>query len=201
MSDTVQKSIHDTLAMESGALLEARDSLDGNALLNVLNAIRDCKGKVILSGCGTSGEAAKKIAHTLCCIECSALFLSPSAALHGGMGVLKKGDVAILISKGGQTGEINGMLDSLRRKQVTIIGVTENAESELARQSDIFLKIRVSREPDDFNMLATSSTLAVIAVFDAIAIAITRVRGYSKEEFAVIHPGGAVGVKLADDTK
>jgi len=88
------------------------------------------------------------------------------------------------------------MLQSLHQKQVTIIGVTENSTSELAKESDIFLKVQVSREPDDFNMLATSSTLSVIALFDAAAIAITRVRGYTKEQFAVIHPGGAVGIKL-----
>ncbi len=196
MNNIIEKSITDTLTMESEALLEIRDGIDWETLENVVDVLMNCTGKIILSGCGTSGEAAKKIAHTLCCIECPALFLSPSAALHGALGVTRKGDVVILFSKGGQTQEINNMLQSLHQKQVTIIGVTENSTSELAKESDIFLKVQVSREPDDFNMLATSSTLSVIALFDAAAIAITRVRGYTKEQFAVIHPGGAVGIKL-----
>lgn len=198
MNNVIEESISDTLTMESKALLEVRDAIDWGTLEKVVNVLINCIGKVVLSGCGTSGEAAKKIAHTLCCIECPALFLSPSAALHGALGAARKGDVAILLSKGGQTQEINNMLQSLHQKQVTIIAVTENRTSELAKQSDIFLNVQVSREPDDFDMLATSSTLSVIALFDAIAIAITRVRGYTKEQFAVIHPGGAVGLKLTE---
>jgi D-arabinose 5-phosphate isomerase GutQ len=192
----IRESVLDTLKMESDAILELRSAYDEDSLERVVAAITGCAGTTFISGCGTSGEAAKKIAHTLSCIECPSMFLSPSDALHGGLGAVRAGDIAILISKGGKSREINEIIAPSRAKKALIIGVSETEDSVLAKGSDIFLKVRVSREPDDFDMLATSSTLAVIALFDAIAIAIMRTRGYTKERFAMIHPGGAVGQRL-----
>jgi D-arabinose 5-phosphate isomerase GutQ len=112
------------------------------------------------------------------------------------LGVVQSGDVVIAISKGGGTREIIDMLDAFATKKAVLIGVTENTESTLAKRSTIVLKVKVDREPDAFNMLATASTIAVIAVFDAICIALMQYTGYSREKFAVIHPGGAVGERL-----
>jgi KpsF/GutQ family protein len=158
--------------------------------------LAECKGKIITSGAGTSAAAARKIAHSLSCVERPSLFLSPADAVHGGLGVVQPGDVAILISKGGGTKELLALVPALETKQVAIIGVTENGESPLARASDLLLKVRVEKEADEFNMLATTSTMAVIAVFDAVAIALMQYTGYTREQFAVIHPGGAVGERL-----
>ena len=116
--------------------------------------------------------------------------------MHGGLGVAQPADIAILISKGGNTCEILDLVSPLKAKHVPIIGVTENPDSAVGRASDLLLRVKVDREPDDFNMLATASTLAVIAVFDAICIALMKVTGYTKTQFAVIHPGGAVGERL-----
>lgn len=196
MFSKIIDSVNDTLIKESEAIEEIKNNLDEEQVNKVFELIMDCKGKVITTGCGTSGAAAKKIAHTLSCIECPALFLSPSNAVHGGLGVVQNQDIVILFSKGGETQEINDLIPSCKVKGATIIAITESEDSYMAREADVLLKIKVSKEPDDFNMLATSSILATIAVFDAICIAITRFRGFTKEEFAVIHPGGKVGNSL-----
>lgn len=196
MKENRKQSIQNTLEIEGKALLDLINSLDERAVDQVIEEMAACKGKVIISGCGTSGEAAKKIAHTLSCVECPSLFLSPSDASHGGMGVVQKEDIVILISKGGGSEEIVNMIPIAKAKRVLLVGVTENPNSPLAKESDIFLQIKVTQEADVFDMLATSSTIALIGVFDAIAIVLMKEKQYSKEQFALIHPSGAVGAKL-----
>lgn len=196
MNKEIKKVFEYALKTESEGILEILNNYDEKSVAAVIKAIKNCKGRIVLSGCGTSGEAAKKIAHTLSCIECPSLFLSPSDAVHGGLGVVQKGDVVILISKGGETMELNSMVDVVKRKQSTLIGVTENEKSTLAKKSDIFLKVKVSKEADAFNLLATASIVSIIAIFDAIISVIMTEKKYSKKEFALIHPGGAVGKKL-----
>lgn len=185
-----------TLDIESRSIAALIEDLDGDAVVRVARALQDCKGRIVLSACGTSAMAAKKIAHSLCCIERPALFLTPSDAVHGALGVLQKEDVYILISKGGNTGELTRLIPACKTKGARLIGVSENPDSTIARESDIFLKIKVETEPCRFNMLATASTLAVIATFDAICIALMQMTGYTREQFAVIHPAGAVGDRL-----
>ncbi len=192
----IQQIIRNTLITEAKSVEELTNSLDFTVLEESVQALGDCTGRVIVSGCGTSGAAAKKIAHSLCCIEIPASFLSPADAVHGALGRLQRGDVIILISKGGATGEILSMIPACKTKGVKIISVTENPLSPLANHADIQITVQVDSEPCPFNMLATGSTLAVIATFDAICIALMEYTNYSKDAFAVIHPGGAVGERL-----
>jgi KpsF/GutQ family protein len=192
----LKRSIENTLLIESQSVAAISAQLDMGAVGRIVDAIAACKGRVVVTGCGTSAAAARKIAHSLCCIERPALFLSPSDAVHGGLGVVQPGDIVIAISKGGSTREIVNMLDAFAAKKVTLIGVTENPNSVLGQHSTILLKIKVDREPDEFNMLATASTMAVIAVFDAICVALMKQTNYTREQFAIIHPGGAVGERL-----
>ena len=184
------------ISMEADAIGKLTEVLDEKAVLETAKALQNCKGKVILSGCGTSAMAAKKIAHSLCCIEIPALFLSPADAVHGGLGVLQEDDILILISKGGNTQELVNLIPACRTKKAKLIGVSENPDSKIAQAADIYMKVKAEREPCRLNMLATSSTLAVISTFDAICIALMQMTGYTREQFAVIHPGGAVGERL-----
>lgn len=188
--------INRCISMEADAIGKLTEVLDEKAVLETAKALQNCKGKVILSGCGTSAMAAKKIAHSLCCIEIPALFLSPADAVHGGLGVLQEDDILILISKGGNTQELVNLIPACRTKKAKLIGVSENPDSKIAQAADIYMKVKAEREPCRFNMLATSSTLAVISTFDAICIALMQMTGYTREQFAVIHPGGAVGERL-----
>lgn len=178
---------------------EIDESLVEKAVEILLQTKRSGK-RIFAAGVGTSGAAAKKIAHTLCCVEFPCSFLSPGDAVHGALGVVQPEDVVILISKGGNTREIVNMLDGLKAKNAKILAITENKDSILGSSATLHIPLRVQREPDAFNMLATASTMKVIAFFDAIAIALMYESGYTREQFAVIHPGGAVGDRLLHRT-
>lgn len=201
MEDNLRESIKNTLSVEANSIANLINTISYESVLDTVKLIGDCKGKVVIAGCGTSAAAARKIAHSLCCVERPACYLNPADAVHGALGLLQKDDIFILISKGGNTKEILSMIPACKTKGAKLIGVTENPGSVLARQSDIFLKVKVEKEPCPFNMLATASTMAVIAVFDAICIALMHYTGYTREQFAVIHPGGAVGERLLGNNK
>ena len=171
-------------------------SVDKDRFARCVEVFASCRGRIVTMGCGTSAMAARKVAHTLSCIERPAFFLSPSDAPHGALGAVQPGDVVVFFSKGGETPELLVLVPSLRAKKVLLVTATESEESALARQSDLVLKVKVEREADSFNMLATTSTMAVVAVFDAICVALMEYTGYTREQFAVIHPHGAVGNRL-----
>jgi D-arabinose 5-phosphate isomerase GutQ len=202
MKDTeILAEVRRSIQIEAESIAQLSADMDEAAVLSVAKAIQNCKGKIILAGCGTSAMAAKKIAHSLNCIERPALFLTPSDAVHGGLGVLQKEDILILISKGGNTGELLNLIPACKTKGSLLIGVSENPEFQIALQADIYLPVKVAREPCRFNMLATASTLAVVSMFDAICIALMQMTNYTREQFAVIHPGGAVGDRLLNNLK
>lgn len=188
--------VEQTLTIEAETIKELSSTISKEEVFQVIQAIKECQGRIVVAGCGTSGVAAKKIVHTLCCIERPAVYLNPSDAVHGELGLVQRGDIVILVSKGGKTGELVSLLPALKAKGVHIITVTENLDSILAKEAATVLKIQVKREPDPFNMLATASTLAVISVFDAIIVALMHQMNYTKDQFALIHPGGAVGELL-----
>ena len=173
--------------------------VDRQALYECIRLLAQHTQRVVACGVGTSAMAARKLAHSLSCIEIPSFFLNPADAVHGALGSVQTGDIVFLISKGGGTKEIVQLIPSLKKKEVTIIGITENRESALAKASDIVLQVAIEQEADTFNMLATTSTLSVIALFDAIAIAVMHMTGFTKEQFAVIHPSGAVGERLLHD--
>lgn len=189
------------ISVESQAVSSLSTSVDGEVFCTLVQTIAECRGRVLLSGCGTSAQAAKKIAHSLCCIERPASFLAPSDSVHGGLGFLQKDDIIILISKGGNTEELVKMIPACKKKGATLVSVTENENSVIAKEADIFVKVKIQREPDEFNMLATASTMAVIAVFDAVCITLMKYMGYKREQFAIIHPSGAVGDRLLGGLK
>ena len=190
--------------IEISAIEELATTVDKDAIFRVVEMIADCKnnnGRVITMGVGTSAAAARKIAHTFSCIEIPSFFLSPADIVHGGLGAVQKNDIVIEISKGGNTQEIINVIPSLKKKEAKLIGVTENESSILGKECNLLLKVKVEREADEFNMLATSSTIAAISLFDAIAVSLMKYTNYTKEQFAIIHPGGAVGEKLLKEVK
>ena len=148
------------------------------------------------AGCGHSGIICQHFAHLMCCIEQSARFISPAEAVHGGMGFLQEGDVMVLASRGGKTKELLPILDICKRKGVRVITVTENQESPLAVGADVVLKQYVNRETDKYNSQGTTSSTALCMIFHALQTALIEETDYKNEQFAVIHPGGAVGERL-----
>jgi KpsF/GutQ family protein len=180
----------------TGELSRLTSTLDRVAFTRCVATLASCRGRIVTMGCGTSASAARKIAHSLSCIDRPSFFLSPADAPHGALGAVQAGDIIILVSKGGGTKELIGLVPSLKAKKTTLIVVTENENSALARASDLLLRVKVEREADPFNLLATTSTMVVIAVFDAICVVLMEEMGYTREQFAIIHPHGVVGDRL-----
>jgi len=179
-------------------ILRLKDSLSREAFCQTVKKIAGCRGRIITCGAGTSGAAAKKIAHSLSCVERPSFYLNPADAVHGALGSVQPGDLAILISKGGGTAELVRLLPAFKAKKIGLIVATENPDSPLGRESDILLNVKVLKEADTMNMLATTSTMAVTAVFDAVCITLMKETNYRRDQFALIHPGGAVGKRLTE---
>lgn len=148
------------------------------------------------SGCGHSGIICQHFAHLMCCIERPARFISPAEAVHGATGFLQKGDVMVFASRGGKTKELLPILDICKAKGVSVITITENLDSPLAKEADAVLKQHVNRETDKYNAQGTTSTTALCMIFHALQAALIEETGYREEQFALIHPGGAVGERL-----
>ena len=194
------KTMQEVWKIEMLSIEKLAINVNKNAIFRVVEMIADCKnnnGRVITMGVGTSAIAARKIAHSFSCIEIPSFFLSPTDSVHGGLGAVQRNDIVIAISKGGNTHEIINVIASLKKKKAKLIGVTENENSILGKKCNLLLKVKVEREADEFNMLATSSTIAVISLFDAITISLMKYTNYTKKQFAIIHPGGAVGERLS----
>lgn len=148
------------------------------------------------SGCGHSGIICQHFAHLLNCIEQPAKFVSPAEAVHGGTGFLKGGDVMVFASRGGKTAELLPIMEICKKKGVSIITVTENLTSPLALGADVVLKQYVNRETDKYNSQGTTSSTALCMIFHALQTALIEETDYQNEQFALIHPGGAVGERL-----
>lgn len=185
----------ESIQIESKAIGDIVDYLDKDIFYRAVEILSTCP-KIITCGSGSSGIAAKKFSHSLSCIERNAQFLSPAEAIHGGMGCIKKGDAVIMVSRGGKTAELLPIMDVCNKKGAILIGITENMNSPLGEKSQMVIPMKIEKESDKYNVMATASFVATIAIFDAMLIAIMEETDYQLEQFALIHPGGAVGEKL-----
>lgn len=190
----------ESILHESKELKSLAGYLEREPFEKAVHLLCSC-GKVLTCASGTSGVAAKKLAHSLCCIERPAFFLSPAEAVHGGLGGLSKGDAIVIVSRGGKTAELLPIIRAVKGRGASLIAVTENPESELAARADIILQLRIERETDKYNYMATSSFVATIGLFDALLVACMELTGYRREQFGSIHPGGAVGERLNSEEK
>lgn len=171
------------------------DHFDDEAFSKAVALLKDAP-RIGVSGCGHSGIICQHFAHLMCCIEQPAKFVSPAEAVHGGMGFLQAGDVMVFASRGGKTGELIPILEICKKKGVRVITVTENLTSPLALGADIVLKQYVNRETDKYNSQGTTSSTALCMIFHALQTALIEETDYQNEQFALIHPGGAVGARL-----
>lgn len=181
--------------IEAACIKEMKEYFDEAEFVKAVELLASAP-RIGTTGCGHSGIICQHMAHLMCCIERPARFISPAEAVHGASGYLKKGDVMIFASRGGKTGELLPILDICQRKGVHIIAVTENLESPLAKAADVVLKQHVNRETDKYNAQGTTSTTALCMIFHALQAALIEETDYQSEQFALIHPGGAVGERL-----
>jgi KpsF/GutQ family protein len=186
---------------EGEEIIKLGQTINHDQITQLISTLVKNTGNVFLTGCGTSAMAAKKIVHTLNVIDIAAFYLNPSDAVHGSLGQVKREDIIIFISKGGSTKELISFVENIHKKGSQIIVITENSNSLLAKQADLVVKVKVEQELDEFNMLATTSTLAVISLFDVIATILMKCKNFSKKNFLLNHPSGDVGQRLAMDVK
>lgn len=181
----------------SDALAGLREHLTEQTWLSLMAELRDCTGKIVVTGVGTSGIAARKVAHMFACVERPAIYLNATDAAHGDLGFLRADDLVIMLSRGGNSDELTRLLPGLAEKNVSVISVTENPNSAIARASRLVISTGVQREADPLNMLATTSIMLVLAIFDAACACLMSESGYSKETLLSVHPGGDVGLTLS----
>ena len=194
MTDIIERAF-DTFEIEAASLKATAEVLDKNEFKKAVEALAKAE-RISASGCGHSGIACRHFAHLMCCAERPARFLSPAEAVHGGLGYVKSGDVILFASRGGKTDELMNIADVAKKKGATIITVTENLSSPLAELADIVLAMKVTKECDKYNCQGTTSFAVTSAIFDALQAAVVEYTGYQNEQFALIHPGGAVGKRL-----
>lgn len=182
-------------AIESECIAKMLDYFDEDAFAAAVELLKNAP-RIGTCGCGHSGIICQHFAHLLCCIEQPARFISPAEAVHGATGFLTEGDVMVFASRGGKTKELLPILDICKKKNVRVITVTENMESPLAEGADVVLKQYVNRETDKYNCQGTTSTTALCMIFHVLQTALIEETDFQNEQFAVVHPGGAVGERL-----
>jgi arabinose-5-phosphate isomerase len=181
--------------IEAEAIAGLIDRLDGR-FDQVVEMLFQCKGRVAVTGLGKSGLIGRKIAATFSSTGTPAFFLHAGDALHGDLGVLTRGDILVAISSSGETEELIELLEAVRRLRIQLVTLTGNPRSTLAAASDAILDISVKEEACSLNLAPTASTVAALAMGDALAIALLERRGFKEEDFAALHPGGRLGTKL-----
>jgi len=181
--------------IEGEAIAALADRVNGD-FARAVEIIFAAKGRVIVTGMGKSGIIARKLVATFNSTGTAAIFLHPSDAVHGDLGTVRKEDVVICISKSGNTAEIRQLMPVFRHLGVPIISMVGNMKSELARTSDVVLDISVKEEACPLDLAPTASTTAMLVMGDAIAIALLKQRNFTREDFAMFHPGGNLGKQL-----
>lgn len=189
------QAAQDAFLIEADAVEKALHAIPEAEFMRAVDVLAKAE-RIGAAGCGHSGIVCQHFAHLMCCIERPARFISPAEAVHGATGFLKKGDVMVFASRGGKTKELLPILDICKKKEVTVISVTENLSSPLAEGADIVIPMKVTKETDRYNSQGTTSTTVLSVIFDALQTALIEVTGYKNEQFALIHPGGAVGERL-----
>jgi arabinose-5-phosphate isomerase len=183
------------LQTEAAAVLALSQRLDAR-FVRAVEMIRDCKGRIILTGMGKSGIVCRKIAATFSSTGTSALFLHPAEALHGDLGVIRSDDVVIALSYSGENEELVRILEAIKRLGSGLIALSGDARSTLAQAADVMLDCRVTEEACPMNLVPTASTTAMLAMGDALAMTVLVERGFQPEDFASLHPGGKLGKRL-----
>lgn len=202
MTSNTQKPISlsdkaiEILRLEASAIERAAERLDGDAMAAAVDLIACCESKIIVTGVGKSGIIAQKITQTLTSTGTIAVFVHPSDALHGGLGVVSPGDVIIALSNSGETDEIITMLPALKRRGLKMIAIVGNGDSTLARKADVVLDASVDKEACPLNLAPTASTTVALAIGDAIAMTVMEAKGLTAEDFAANHPAGRLGKRL-----
>ena len=194
--EEIIKTGKEVIEIEATAVRGLTESIN-EQFARAVELIYHSKGRVVLSGMGKSGLVARKIVATLNSTGTAAIFLHPTDALHGDLGMVRQDDVVILISKSGETEEVINLLPMLKRLNVTLIAMSGYENSRLASECDLFLSIAVKEEACPHDLAPTASTTATLVIGDALSVTLLKKRGFTAEDFALLHPGGSLGKRLS----
>jgi arabinose-5-phosphate isomerase len=183
------------LKLEAAALADVERTL-GDDFARAIQLLAGCRGRVIIAGVGKSGLVGRKMAATFTSTGSPAMFLHPVEGVHGDLGIVGADDVAILISKSGESQELLGLIDALSRLGVQMIAMTADRSSRLSRHADVTLDLGVREEACPHDLAPTTSTTVTMALGDALAVALMEEKGFRAEDFARFHPGGSLGRRL-----
>ena len=196
MNNDQLANIQHVLRIESDAIARTATRLDREQVGRVVDLVANCSGKVVILGVGKSGIIGQKVAATMTSTGTSALYLHPSDALHGGLGIVQQDDVVVVLSNSGETDELVAMLPYLTNRGVPIVAIVGNVNSTLARRADAVLDASVDKEACPLNLAPTTSTTVALAIGDALAMTVMKVKGLTPDDFAVNHPAGQLGKRL-----
>ncbi len=196
MSNDLLAEIQQVMLIESEAIAQTATRLDHAQVERVIELVAAARGKVVILGVGKSGIIGQKIAATMTSAGTAALYLHPSDALHGGLGIVQQDDVVIVLSNSGETDEIVAMLPYLKNRGVPIVAIVGNLNSTLARRADAVLDASVDKEACPLNLAPTTSTTVALAIGDALAMTVMKVKGLTSDAFAANHPAGRLGKRL-----
>ena len=191
----IKKVAKEVIRIEANSVSQIVERID-DKFESAVQTIMECDGRLIIMGMGKSGLISQKIASTMASTGTPSHFVSPAEATHGDLGMIKKGDVLLIVSNSGETMELIQLLPSIKRKGVLIIGLIGKKNSSLAREADISLDTSVEKEACTLDLAPTASTTATLAMGDALAVSLLEVRGFNKTDFAELHPGGMLGKRL-----
>jgi arabinose-5-phosphate isomerase len=189
------KKAREVFRIEAEAINALEDRI-GDEFVEAIEILSTCQGRVVVSGIGKSGIVAKKVASTLASTGTPSLFLHPEEGIHGDLGMVVRGDAVLVISKSGEMDQLPQLMSLFKRLEVKIISITASTTSTLAANSDVVLNMSVKEEACPYGLAPTASTTVALAIGDALAIALLLKRGFKREDFALIHPGGTLGKKL-----
>ncbi len=188
--------VRELLLLEASAVERAADRLVAEDIERAVEIVASCESKVVVLGVGKSGVIAQKIAQTMTSTGTVAVYVHPSDAMHGSLGVVTKGDVVVALSNSGETDEIVAMLPALKNRGVPIVAIVGNLDSTLARQAEVVLDASVDKEACPLNLAPTTSTTVALSIGDAIAMTVMEAKGLTAEDFAANHPAGRLGKRL-----
>ncbi|MBC8549145.1 MAG: KpsF/GutQ family sugar-phosphate isomerase [Candidatus Brocadiales bacterium] len=195
MNVNIESEIIKVIDIEMKGLSLLKKNIN-TSVKDAVEAIFNCRGKVILTGMGKSGLVAKKIASTMSSVGTPAIFMHPAEGMHGDLGIIRVDDVVVAIGKSGESSELSGVLPSIKSVGAKIIGIMGDGNSTLARYSDIIINIGDAEEACPFNMAPTTSSTVTMVLGDAMAVALMKMRGFDLNDYALLHPGGQIGKRL-----
>src|SRR5688572_7076395 len=203
MAEAIRKVVHadaltiarEVLEIEAKAISDLIAKID-ESFGRAVRIVLERRGRVVVSGIGKSGHVARKLASTLASTGTPAFFVHPAEASHGDLGMIMREDVFIALSNSGESGELLAIVPLLKRQGAKLIAMTGNADSTLAREADVHLYAGAEKEACPLNLAPTASTTVALALGDALAVALMHAKGFTRDEFALSHPGGALGRKL-----